>query len=109
MATALNDHEKKFNELKSKNAFGDNGGRSNSGKNRENGKLQGKPKIPEWMTKYAGMMTIKEGKKWVWCRKHKSEGLYDGLYVTNRHDHAKWKEKAERLTEWKKNCHKKKD
>ncbi len=74
LTTALNDHKKKFNELKSKVESGSkndsNSGRNNSGKG---GKKKSKLKIPEWRTKYVGKTMNQEGKKWVWCKEHKSK------------------------------------
>ncbi len=113
LTTALNDHKKKFNELKSKvksggKSSGNDGG--NPGGTGGNSKKTGKLKIPEWRTKYVGKTTSQEGKKWVWCKEHKSEGLFDGLYMPDGHDYAKWKkEKETKVAEWKEQRRQKKD
>ena len=34
----------------------------------------------------------RDGKTWWWCPHHKTEGLFDGLYVTHKpEDHDEWK------------------
>ncbi len=89
--TALNDCKKKFNELKSKveasGGSSKNGGKTggNPGGYKPVGKL--KLKVPEWQIKFQGMTTTVDDKKWVWCKEHKSEGLFDGMYMPNGHNH----------------------
>ncbi len=113
LTTALNDHKKKFNELKSKVESGGKIGGNDGGKSggtSGDGKKNGKLKMPEWRTKYVGKTTTQEGKKWVWCEEHKSEGLFDGLYMPDGHNYANWKkEKETRVAEWKEQYHGKKD
>ncbi len=68
LTTALNDHKKKFNELKSKvesgGSSGKNGGKT--GGNPGGDKAVGKLKVPEWRIKFKGKTTTVNGKKWVW-------------------------------------------
>ncbi len=94
LTTALNDHKKKFNELKRKNESGgrtggNDGGKSGGGGGNNGGKKNGKLKMPEWQTKHVGKTTTQDRKKWVWCKEHKSEVLFDGLYMPGGHDHEK--------------------
>ena len=92
LTTALNDHKRRFNKLKSKVESGDKVGNDSGGRESKNGgKKKSKLKVPEWRTKYVGKTTTQEGKKWIWCKEHKSEGRFDGLYMPDGHDHAEWK------------------
>mmetsp|Transcript_14797 Transcript_14797/g.21895 ORF Transcript_14797/g.21895 Transcript_14797/m.21895 type:complete len:100 (-) Transcript_14797:4894-5193(-) len=35
----------------------------------------------------------------VWCKHHKKEGEYDGIYYPKSHDHAKWEERLKKNKE----------
>ena len=93
-------------------------GESNSSNNANNssssdkggkGSEKGKLRIPEWRTTFKGEKMTADGKNWVWCPHHKSEGLFDGLYMPEGHDHAKWKkEKEEKVKKLKERREKKK-
>lgn len=106
LATKLKDQEKKFNELQSQLKGSKGGGKTNSGSNNaaedSSSSKPKKLKIPEWRTKNTGPMKTVDGQQWAWCPHHKSEGLFDGLYMPHPHDHAKWKEeKNEKIKAYK--------
>ncbi len=111
LTTALNDHKKKFNKLKSKVKSGNKGGNNSEGKDfKKGGKKKTKLKIPEWRTKYIGKTATQEGKKWVWCKEHKSEGLFGGSFMSDGHNHLEWKKKKDvKFAEWKEQHRSKKD
>ena len=43
--------------------------------------------VPEWRVKFKGNTTTVYGKKWDWCKHHKAEGLFEGLYMPKPHNH----------------------
>ena len=44
-----------------------------------------------WRMKYDGDSKVVDGKTWYWCKRHKQDGVYDGLYVTHKEeDHDDW-------------------
>ena len=42
------------------------------------------------------MITV-DGKIWDWCKHHKAEGLFQGMYMHHPHKHYKWKQER---NEW---------
>eukprot|EP00984_Skeletonema_dohrnii_P013468 scaffold5583_cov166-Skeletonema_dohrnii-CCMP3373.AAC.2 len=51
--------------------------------------------VQKWRTKYDGPTKTVDGRKWHWCRLHKLEGKWDGLYVGHTEDkHRERKDKA---------------
>ena len=58
-----------------------------------------KNSIEDFRMKYVGDSIVVDGKTWHWCKRHKKEGVYDGLYVTHREDdHDDW---LDRKNNWK--------
>ena len=56
--------------------------------------------LEDWRLHFDGDSKLVDGKMWYWCKKHKQEGLYDGLYVTHRpEDHDAW---VDRKKNWNK-------
>lgn len=45
--------------------------------------------VHKWRAKYDGDTKIVNGKKWFWCRHHKLEGKWNGLYVGHSEDKHK--------------------
>eukprot|EP00957_Ditylum_brightwellii_P194963 14853893-Ditylum_brightwellii.AAC.1 len=81
MTTKLNSLERKLK----------NQGGSNSGwKGDKNNKKKNGP--PEWHTKHKGPTYTHEGKEYVWCKEHKYDGKYNGLYMPSLYDHDAWYE-----------------
>lgn len=111
LTTALNEHKKKFNELKTKvESNGGQGGGSTNKTTKPGGDGKGKLKVAEWRIKFKGKTTTVDGKKWVWCKEHKSEGLFDGMYMPEGHNHDEWKkEKDAKVKAWKENRRSKTD
>ena len=33
-------------------------------------------------------------KKWDWCKHHKAEGLFEGIFLPHPHNHDEWKQKG---------------
>ena len=54
--------------------------------------------VQKWRTKYDGDAKTVDGKKWYWCRLHKLEGKWDGLYVGHTEENHKGKGKATTFT-----------
>ena len=50
-------------------------------------------RVPEWRFKFKGNTTMVDGNKQDWCKHHKSEGLFEGMYMPHPHNHDKWKQK----------------
>eukprot|EP00957_Ditylum_brightwellii_P050253 3811372-Ditylum_brightwellii.AAC.1 len=84
-------------EGKLKNQGGSNSGKGGSGssggdnnkkgrKGDKNNKQNNEP--PEWHTKHKGTTYTHKGKEYVWCKEHKCDGKYNGLYMPSPHDHA---------------------
>ena len=46
----------------------------------------------------------------VWCKEHKSNGIVDGMYMPDGHDHVAWKkEKDAKIASWQEEKRSKKD
>lgn len=53
--------------------------------------------IPEWRMLNTGPTKVVDGVKYWWCKHHKLENVFDGLYMTHKpEDHSKWKEEKEK-------------
>ena len=100
LTTALNDQKKKFKELETKinaKSTSSNSTSNSGGSDKGKSKLQ----VPEWRIKFKGQTTTHDNKRWVWCKKHKVDGVMDGMYFPKGHDHDEWQNnKDERLAKW---------
>eukprot|EP00957_Ditylum_brightwellii_P072796 5532500-Ditylum_brightwellii.AAC.1 len=65
---------------------------SSNGNNKQEG-------IPKWRIKYRGNKIEQDGKTMVWCKNHKKEGEYDGMYCPKLHDHAAWEKRVKKNKE----------
>ena len=50
-----------------------------------------KLRVPEWRVKFKYNRKTVDGKKWYWCKHHKAEGLFEGMYMPHPHNHYDWK------------------
>ena len=48
-------------------------------------------RVPEWRVKFKGNTTTVDGKKFYWCKHHKAEGFFEGMYMPRPCNHDKWK------------------
>ena len=88
LTTALNDQMMKFEEFH--NNYNENG--NNKTKPNENnpysnpGGNNSKLRVPEWRVKSKGNTTTVYRKKWNWCKHHKAEGLFEGMYMPHHYN-----------------------
>ena len=86
-------------EQKLTNPQGNGGGGNGSN---TDGSTKAKLRVDAWRIKNVGNTTEHDGKKWVWCKHHKSDGLFEGMYMPEGHDHDAWKkDKKERVASYK--------
>ena len=52
-----------------------------------------KLRVPKWRVKFKGTKTTVDGKKQDWCKHHKAEELFEGMYMPHPHKHDEWKQK----------------
>jgi hypothetical protein len=76
------------NSSKSK---GQNGNGTSSGNKNGNDKKKG---LPKWRITFLGNKITQDGKDMVWCKHHKKEEEYDGMYYSKPHNHTKWEERV---------------
>lgn len=53
--------------------------------------LPGAQYLSKWRGTFEGNKLIRDGVTWDWCKHHKLENVFDGLYYKHPHDHAAWK------------------
>ena len=90
ITTALNENKKKLAALETrvnKGGSSDNKKKDDKSKEKKPSGDKSKLRIPEWRTINKGKTCTVDGAEWVWCKEHKSEGLFNGLYMPKGHDH----------------------
>ena len=95
LRTALNDQRMNFEEFqKNYNKNGNNKIKPNENNPSSNpGGNNSKLRVREWRVKFKGNTTTVDRNKWYWCKHHKAEGLFEGMYMPHPHNHDHWKQK----------------
>ena len=95
LTTVLNYQRMKFEEFqKYYNENGDNKIKPNGKKSYSNpGGNNSKLRVLKYRVKFKGNTTAVDRKKWDWCKHHKVERLFKGMYIHHPLNHAQWKKK----------------
>eukprot|EP00957_Ditylum_brightwellii_P031776 2409722-Ditylum_brightwellii.AAC.1 len=75
---------------------GQHGNGTGGGNKNGNDKKKG---LPKWRITFRGNEIVQDRKNMVWCKHHKKEGKYDGMYYLKPHNHTEWEERVNKNKE----------